>query len=76
MFAYVSSVGRYKVTRTDVQMYGFYECTQHVCACPWSHVENMSLSVEGEKKKVETDLLITSHNQTDSWCNDLFILAL
>lgn len=53
MFACVSSTGRYKVTRNDVQMYGFYECIQHVCVCPWSHIENMSLSVmgRGEKKK-------------------------
>lgn len=68
MFACVSSMGMYKVKRTDVQMYGFYECMQHVCACPWSHIENTSLSVIGKKKKgkVEADLLITSRNQTRS----------
>lgn len=51
MFACVSSMGMYKVKRTDVQMYGFYECMQHVCACPWSHIENTSLSVIGKKKR-------------------------
>lgn len=65
MFAWVSSVGKNNVRRTDVQMGGFYEYMQHVCACPWSHIENTSLSVIGEKKiKVEFDRLIRLCNQT------------
>lgn len=44
-------MGKHNVRRTDVQMGGFYEYMQHVCACPWSHRENTSLSVIAEKKK-------------------------